>query len=419
MTITYVGPNAWGSGKGAPLSRAEHDGNVRDLDQRIYALETNPPEPNEIEEVQVTGSQMTFVMQDASTFGPFTLPTARWVWRGDWAASTVYSVNDFVTDSDRNMYLVLKTHTSETTFDPSLQVDGGSAYELIMEIGNPAGWAWQGTWDSNTAYTVNNLVADSVGTVYLVLQDHTSDTTFDAAYEIDANPVYQLLVPGPQTVRGAVTTSDAEIAPTLDQAGYVFLSDLWDESDYQDGANFIQFVIPANDAVAYPIGTQLHVVQLGKTVEIAAGSGVTLSWPTTSADSPRTRDMNSMLTVTQVDADSWIVCGDMELARSSTGYAGDVVEISGTTYTARYDHRNSYFRCTHASGCTITLSTGNLAIGTELHFRQCAAGQVTISTSGITLNAKSGSTYKTAVQGSVVTVKKVGATTWDFFGDEA
>lgn len=419
MTITYVGPNAWGSGKGAPLSRAEHDGNVRNLDQRIVALETNPPEPNEIEEVQVTGSQMTFVMQDASTFGPFTLPTSRWVWRGDWAASTVYAVNDFLTDTDRNMYLVLRTHTSEATFDPNLQVSGGSAYELIMEIGNPAGWAWQGTWASNTAYTVNNLVADVAGTIYLVLQDHTSAAPFDAERLIGGDPVYQLLVPVTQAVRGAVTVSDAVIEPTLEQAGFVFLASNYVEAEYQAGTDFVQFVIPANEAVPYPVGTQLHVVQTGNTVEIVAGSGVSIIWPTTNADTPRSRDIYSMLTLTQLEADYWAVSGDLELAGSSTGLSGDVVTLTGTTYTARYDHRNSYFRCTHASGCTITLSTGNLAIGTELHFRQCAAGQVTISTSGITLNAKSGSTYKTAVQGSVVTVKKVGVDTWDFFGDEA
>ncbi|WSH59835.1 hypothetical protein U8P68_10940 [Rhizobium ruizarguesonis] len=72
--ITYRTSGAWGAGKGSNLTPAEVDDNFYDLDGRVTELEDNPPSPNQIADITQSGNQITIVMDDASTFGPFTLP---------------------------------------------------------------------------------------------------------------------------------------------------------------------------------------------------------------------------------------------------------------------------------------------------------------------------------------------------------
>jgi len=73
MTI-YRTAGAWGAGKGSNLTPAEVDENFYGHEQRIEDLEGSPVEPNQIANIIQTGDTITIVMEDASTFGPFTLP---------------------------------------------------------------------------------------------------------------------------------------------------------------------------------------------------------------------------------------------------------------------------------------------------------------------------------------------------------
>lgn len=78
MTITYRTSGPWGAGKGSNLTAGEIDGNFYDLDQRVADLESNPPTPDEISNITVSGSQMTVWLVSGAHFGPFTLPQAAW-----------------------------------------------------------------------------------------------------------------------------------------------------------------------------------------------------------------------------------------------------------------------------------------------------------------------------------------------------
>jgi hypothetical protein len=75
MTV-YRTAGAWGAGIGANLSAAQIDGNFWGHEERIEAIETSAPLPNNISNIFVTGTQMTIVLEDATVFGPFTLPQA-------------------------------------------------------------------------------------------------------------------------------------------------------------------------------------------------------------------------------------------------------------------------------------------------------------------------------------------------------
>ncbi|RWF44306.1 MAG: hypothetical protein EOS65_02710 [Mesorhizobium sp.] len=76
MTIVYRTNGAWGAGQGYNLTAAQIDGNFYDLDQRIQAIEDNPPVPLNISNMTVVGTQWTIYLEDATAFGPFTLPQA-------------------------------------------------------------------------------------------------------------------------------------------------------------------------------------------------------------------------------------------------------------------------------------------------------------------------------------------------------
>ncbi|MEY9829824.1 hypothetical protein ABIA25_001639 [Sinorhizobium fredii] len=74
MPIIYRTAGAWGAGKGSNLTPTEVDENFHDLDERVDALETDPPSPVEISNITQAGNTITVHMSDGSTFGPFTLP---------------------------------------------------------------------------------------------------------------------------------------------------------------------------------------------------------------------------------------------------------------------------------------------------------------------------------------------------------
>lgn len=130
MAITYRTAGAWGAGKGGNLDAAEIDANFYELAQAIVALDAGP-QPAEIDTITVTGNQMTITLSDLTVFGPYTLPRATFTWRDDWTATTAYYANDIVRVGAR-LYLVAYDHTSESTFDAAFQLSGETSVAYIL-----------------------------------------------------------------------------------------------------------------------------------------------------------------------------------------------------------------------------------------------------------------------------------------------
>jgi hypothetical protein len=131
MAIIFRTDGAWGSGKGSNLTPTEVDENFYDHETRIDAIEASPPEAVSIASLDVTTNQLTVTMTDSSTFGPFTLPTAAWNPMGAWAAETLYTAFDILTN-DGAIYLVNLNHTSELTFDEEEDQGDGFLYTLLL-----------------------------------------------------------------------------------------------------------------------------------------------------------------------------------------------------------------------------------------------------------------------------------------------
>lgn len=132
MTITYRTTGAWGAGKGANLTPAEVDGNFYDLATRVTAVEANPAEPVQIDAITSSGSALTITMDNGDIYGPLTLPTAAFVYRGNWSGSTAYAKNDVIVVSNK-LYLVAVAHTSDATFNASRVISGATVYQLMFD----------------------------------------------------------------------------------------------------------------------------------------------------------------------------------------------------------------------------------------------------------------------------------------------
>jgi hypothetical protein len=170
MAIIKRTAGPWGSGKGSNLTPAEVDGNFWDLEERVIELETNPPAANSIANISATGSQVTVTLDDATTF-TFTMPTARWIWTGDWVDATVYAINDFFADPDTgSIYVVIKGHTSAAPCDP--------VYELVIDgtaIAAAAGGGLGG-FSSYVSHSSSTLTLDEAdANVFYILESASND----------------------------------------------------------------------------------------------------------------------------------------------------------------------------------------------------------------------------------------------------
>lgn len=126
-------PDAWGAGQGSDLAAAQIDMNFWILFTAILALQDHAlTDQNQIDSFNVVGDQLYIVMMNHEVFGPYTLPTAQWNFRGAWTADTAYSMMDVITN-DGSVYLVIWDHTSAATFDPNANDgDGHDFYALLL-----------------------------------------------------------------------------------------------------------------------------------------------------------------------------------------------------------------------------------------------------------------------------------------------
>jgi hypothetical protein len=74
----------------------------------------------------------------------------------------------------------------------------------------------------------------------------------------------------------------------------------------------IAVTIPLNSSVAYPVGAQINMAQIGAgQVTVSGAGGVTVVSTGATATTPKTRAQYSTLTAIQTSADNWLVVGDI------------------------------------------------------------------------------------------------------------
>jgi hypothetical protein len=162
--ITTDGLGRW-TGTGAALSAAYLDANFYTLQAAINGLSLTPG-VGVAAISQPTAGTLLFTMTDATTQGPFSLPVGGFNFRGAWAASTAYAVNDAFYSSGV-VYAVIFAHTSATTFASGANDGAGHNYYSVMfpslALTAGANITITGTWPNLTIASANApLVASAL-----------------------------------------------------------------------------------------------------------------------------------------------------------------------------------------------------------------------------------------------------------------
>lgn len=131
MTIKYVTNGPHGTGLARVLTAAECDSNIFQLVGQIAAAVAGGIEGVSITNVTVTGRYFTVYLSDATTRGPFEIPTSVPHWRDEWTAGAGYFDFDFVKVSGQGIYAVLQDHTAGATFSSTDGNTSGDYYVLI------------------------------------------------------------------------------------------------------------------------------------------------------------------------------------------------------------------------------------------------------------------------------------------------
>ena len=128
-SITYrtTDDARWGSGQGSNLAPHQIDVNFWVLYSQLQTLLSEIALTASIDSFQVIGNQLYVHLTNHTILGPYTLPQATWNFRGQWAPTTEYFVNDVFQYGDV-VYIVLFHHTSAGTFDPFANDGSGHDY---------------------------------------------------------------------------------------------------------------------------------------------------------------------------------------------------------------------------------------------------------------------------------------------------
>lgn len=122
--------------------------------------------------------------------------------------------------------------------------------------------------------------------------------------------------------------------------------------------------------------------------------------------------------------------GDADTSIATTGFVADavaaarltpIVVVTGTTLVPVLSQAESYFRCTNAAGCAVTIPTNAsqaFPVGSHLTFEQAAAGALTFTgAGGVTIQVAATHLAATVDQYAVVQLTKVGADIWSIYGN--
>jgi hypothetical protein len=121
------------------------------------------------------------------------------------------------------------------------------------------------------------------------------------------------------TINGATIATSTLTSPKVNlginaQTGTTYTTVLDDNGKLvtQTNASAIATTIPLNSSVAYPIGAQINIAQMGAgQVTISGASGVTIASTGATATAPKLRAQYSTATAVQTATDTWLVMGDI------------------------------------------------------------------------------------------------------------
>jgi hypothetical protein len=107
----------------------------------------------------------------------FKLGRIRFVWKGNWASTTTYYIDDVVRYGGRT-YICAVGHVSAADFNTDLEYNPTKWNQMSD------GQSWTGDWNTSTFYKINDVVKYG-GLLYICNDSHTSSATATLGLEAD------------------------------------------------------------------------------------------------------------------------------------------------------------------------------------------------------------------------------------------
>ncbi len=172
--------------KGSDLTPAEADGDLVYLDNRITTEIAGITAGVGIANITLSGYTLTITMTDASVYTvTFPTPNLSTQWAGAWLPSTAYTAGQMLTAyPPMGLYGVLQDHTSDLSFDAGANNTAGDFYALLLTIPAVATYFWAGSTFTPSLSYANSYIRliNAGGCVVTLPQD--SDINFPVNTEL-------------------------------------------------------------------------------------------------------------------------------------------------------------------------------------------------------------------------------------------
>ena len=191
---------------------------------------------------------------------------------------------------------------------------GSNNYVLTADSTQTLGinWAALDTTLTNTATFTNKTLTSPIingsGIIFEGTTDDAYETTLSAQ---DPTSDRSIVIPNES---GTLALKDLSFNA---QTGTTYTFVLTDSGKLVTASNASAqtYSIPTNASVAFPIGTQLHLVQSGAgqvTIQAVSSGTTTVQSSAVISTQPKNRVQYSSITCIKMDTDTWLVIGDIE-----------------------------------------------------------------------------------------------------------
>jgi hypothetical protein len=197
------------TGKGSKLTIAEADNNQFVTAESVIALQNSMATIGGgiVNITQPSPTTMVIHLSDGTTY-TVNLPSAQWNDRGVWQPSTAYAVNDVFFEGFA-FYVVLRAHTSDTTFDPGKTDTGGNYYGKLFDFSSAASVLRQATTktESGTTHTISAfdpgalwLCTNAAGCVVAIPDDGSYNAPIDTEVSFRQSGAGAVVIDHPTSV---------------------------------------------------------------------------------------------------------------------------------------------------------------------------------------------------------------------------
>jgi hypothetical protein len=256
----------------------------------------------------------------------FKLGRIRFVWKGDWSATTVYVKDDVVRYGGKT-YICQEGHTSDSDFYTDLNYDP-TRWNTLND-----GQAWEGDWTTSKFYKINDIVKYG-GLLYICNTNHTSAATTNSGLEAD-QAKWDLFAEGFDWKGDWTSSTRYKVNDLVRYGGYTYICNTAHTSTVvvsdgleADQAKWTSFNEGLEYQEEWASATRYKVNDV---VKYGAGLWICTSYHTSSGTFDNTK-FSQLVEGVEFESD-WNV---------STEYQpGDIVRYGGNQYVAKTIHTGS------------------------------------------------------------------------------